>query len=60
MLGICSNSQKQKTHVDGETLGYVNVQRGIFQNDYLSMLLFAIPLRLILRNRKTSRDFGID
>ena len=44
----------------GESLGQVNIRRGIFQRDSLSPLLFVIcmiPLSLVLRKVKAGYEF---
>ena len=48
---------------NGETLGSVNINRGIFQGDSLSPLLFVlimIPLSMILREAKSRYKLGKD
>ena len=45
----------------GQTLGIVNIRRGIFQGDSLSPLLFVvslIPLSMVLRQIKIGYDLG--
>ena len=46
---------------NGQTLGEVDIRRGIFQGDTLSPLLFVvamIPLTLLLRKEKMGYSFG--
>ena len=51
-LNVAMNSWNTLLTVNGQILGQVRIQRGIFQDDSLSPLLFVaalIPLTIILR-----------
>ena len=51
-LKVAMNSWNTLLTVNGQILGQVRIQRGIFQGDFLSPLLFVaalIPLTIILR-----------
>ncbi|CAB4021725.1 Hypothetical predicted protein [Paramuricea clavata] len=57
-----SSMENWKTELtsSGESLGNVNIRRGIFQGDNLSPLIFVmcmIPLSLILRKEKVGYEF---
>ena len=59
---IESSMESWKTELtsSGESLGQVNIRRGIFQRDSLSPLLFVIcmiPLSLVLRKVKAGYEF---
>ena len=73
MVGVADNviqmlensMQKWKTELTacGDKLGEVKINRGIFQGDSLSPLLFVvtlIPLSLILRDTEMGYDVGIE
>ena len=70
MFGIAKNMEeflknsmanwKTELFVYGQSLGQVNIKRGIFQGDSLSPLLFVlcmIPLTLLLRQTKAGYQF---
>ena len=45
----------------GQTLGFVNINREIFQGDSLSLLLFVlcmVPLSLVLRRSRAGYEWG--
>jgi hypothetical protein len=57
-----SSMENWKTELisSGESLGNVNIRRGIFQGDSLSLLIFVMcmtPLSLILRKEKVGYEF---
>ena len=59
---VCNSMMKWKTELSacGESVGEVNIRRGIFQGDSLSPLLFVLcvaPLSLILRKVKAGYEF---
>ena len=72
MFGIAVNvrqfllisMKKWKTELTscGQQLGVVNINRGIFQGDSLSPLLFVlcmVPLSLVLRRSKAGYEWGL-
>ena len=60
---LASSMDEWKTELTscGQTLGVVNINRGIFQGDSLSPLLFVlcmVPLSLVLRRSKAGYEWG--
>ena len=60
---ISASMRKWRTMLsaNGETLGYVNIRRGIFQGDSFSPLLFVlimVPLTMIMRKEKMGYIFS--
>ena len=61
LLSTTMNSWKTMLTVGNQTLGEVDIKRGIFQGDSFSPLLFVIsliPLTLLLRKMKAGYDLG--
>ena len=61
LLANSMNGWKTKLISNGQSLGSVDIKRGIFQGDSLSPLLLVktmIPLTLILRNCEAGYSYG--
>ena len=60
---LLSSMKKRKTELSscGQQLGVVNINRGIFQGDSLSPLLFVlymVPLSLVSRRSRAVYEWG--
>ena len=61
LIGNSMKNWQSELKSGGVSLGNVNINRGIFQGDSLSPMLFIIaliPLSMILRNEKAAYDLG--